>query len=191
MAPPHAERGADISAASGIGSLIVSGTPAFRNTILAMFSAGFATFALLYHVQPLLPVFSDDFGLGAAQSSLALSVTTGLMAPAMLVASAISENVGRKPVMVAAVIGSALLTCATSLAPSWPALLALRALTGLALACLPAVAMAYVAEEIAPSSIGAFKSSCLRVRSAAMKLAQLFPKSSPEGPGCCSLPRKL
>jgi len=56
--------------------------------------------------------------------------------------------------MVAAVIGSALLTCATSLAPSWPALLALRALTGLALACLPAVAMAYVAEEIAPSSIG-------------------------------------
>ncbi|MFI5015086.1 MAG: MFS transporter [Hyphomicrobiales bacterium] len=135
-------------------TLIKSGTAAFRNTILAMFSAGFATFALLYYVQPLLPVFSADFELGAAQSSLALSVTTGLMAPAMLIASAISEIVGRKPMMVVSVLASALLTLATSLAPSWPALLVSRALTGLSLACLPAVAMAYVAEEIAPPSIG-------------------------------------
>jgi YNFM family putative membrane transporter len=119
-----------------------------------LFCAGFVIFALLYYVQPLLPIFSADFGLGAAQSSLALSVTTGLMAPAMLIASSISENVGRKPVMVAAVLASALLTLATSFAPSWPTLLLLRALTGVSLACLPSVAMAYVAEEIATPSIG-------------------------------------
>jgi YNFM family putative membrane transporter len=135
-------------------ALVESGTTAFRNTILALFCAGFATFALLYYVQPLLPVFSESFGLGAAQASLALSVTTGLMAPAMLVAGAISETLGRKPVMVASVLASAFLTLATSFAPSWPALLALRAAAGISIAGLPAVAMAYVAEEIAPHSIG-------------------------------------
>jgi MFS transporter, YNFM family, putative membrane transport protein len=135
-------------------ALVKSGTTAFRNTILALFCAGFATFALLYYVQPLLPVFSESFGLGAAQASLALSVTTGLMAPAMLVAGAISETLGRKPVMVASVLTSALLTLATGFAPSWPALLALRAAAGITIAGLPAVAMAYVAEEIAPPSIG-------------------------------------
>src|SRR5579884_1513674 len=41
--------------------------------------------------------------------------------------------------------------------------------------------------EIAPSSIGAFRSSCLRDRTAAMKFAQLFPLSWPDGPGACSL----
>ena len=46
----------------------------------------------------------------------------------------------------------ATLGCAA--APSWGALLALRALTGLALSGLPAVAMAYLADEIAPSSLG-------------------------------------
>ena len=135
-------------------TLITSGTAAFRNTILAMFCAGFATFALLYYVQPLLPIFSAEFGLGAAQSSLALSLTTGLMAPSMLVASSISEIVVRKPVMVASVLSSSMLTILTSLVPGWPLLLLLRALTGIAIACLPAVAMAYVVEEIAPASIG-------------------------------------
>ena len=135
-------------------ALVRGGTRAFRNTILALFCAGFATFALLYYVQPLLPIFSDVFGLGAAQASLALSVTTGLMAPAMLIAGSISENVGRKPVMVASVLVSAALTLATSFAPNWTVLIALRAAAGLSLACLPAVAMAYVAEEIAPPSIG-------------------------------------
>ncbi len=138
----------------GTQARIASGSPAFRHSMLALFCAGFAIFALLYYVQPLLPMFSADFGLGAAQASFALSVTTGLMAPAMLIAGSISETIGRKPVMVGAVLASALLTLAASIAPSWPALLALRALTGLALACLPSVAMAYVAEEIDGPAVG-------------------------------------
>ena len=67
------------------------GTPEFRRTNLALFSAGFATFALLYCVQPLMPVFAREFHVSAAQSSLSLSLTTGLLAPAMIVAGAISE----------------------------------------------------------------------------------------------------
>jgi len=49
---------------------IHQGTPEFRRTNLALFSAGFATFALLYCVQPLMPVFARDFNVSAAESSL-------------------------------------------------------------------------------------------------------------------------
>lgn len=134
--------------------LIESGTPAFRRTNLAMFAAGFSTFALLYSVQPLLPLFAVEFQLGAAASSLALSVTTGMLAVAMLLASSLSDVWGRKPVMVVSLLASALLTLAAALAPSWPALLLLRTLLGLALSGLPAVAMAYVGEEMHPKSVG-------------------------------------
>ena len=63
--------------------MIHQGTPEFRRTNLALFSAGFATFALLYCVQPLMPVFAREFHVNAAQSSLPLSLTTGLIAPAI------------------------------------------------------------------------------------------------------------
>ena len=43
---------------------------------------------------------------------------------------------------------------ATAAAPGWPALLALRFLTGVALAGVPAVAMAYVSEEVDHASVG-------------------------------------
>lgn len=136
------------------GTPIAGGTAAFRAATLALACAGFTIFGLLYYVQPLLPAFSADFGVGAAQASFAVSVTTGVMAPAMLVASSVSEHVGRKPLMVLAILSSSGLTLAASLAPNWAVLLVLRALTGLSLACLPSIAMAYVAEEIATPALG-------------------------------------
>ena len=55
---------------------------------------------------------------------------------------------------VAALLASALLTIVAALVPSWHGFLALRALTGLTASGLPAVAMAYVGEEMHPRSIG-------------------------------------
>ncbi|WP_160000725.1 MFS transporter, partial [Roseomonas sp. 18066] len=133
---------------------IERGTAAFRRTNLAFLCAGFSTFALLYCVQPLLPAFSDGFQVSPAQAALALSLPTAVMAFAMLVASAASETLGRKPVMVVAVLGSALLTLAAAFAPGWFSFLILRALLGLMLSGLPAVAMAYIAEEVHPRSSG-------------------------------------
>ncbi|MCQ4034083.1 MFS transporter, partial [Klebsiella pneumoniae] len=42
------------------------GTPQFMRVTLALFSAGLATFALLYCVQPILPVLSNEFGVSPA-----------------------------------------------------------------------------------------------------------------------------
>lgn len=130
------------------------GTPAFRRTNLALFSSGFATFGLLYCVQPLMPAFSRAFDVDAATSSLSLSFTTGVLAVAMLFAGAISDAWGRKPIMVASLLGSSMLVLLTAMAPNWSSLLVLRALLGITLAGLPAVAMTYVSEEIHGESLG-------------------------------------
>jgi len=135
-------------------NLIHHGTPEFRRTNLALFSAGFATFALLYCVQPLMPVFAHEFHISAAQSSLSLSLTSGLLAPTMIVAGAVSEARGRKMIMVASLFSSALIMFACAFVVHWNALLALRALAGITFAGLPAISMAYLAEEVHPTSIG-------------------------------------
>ncbi|WP_232961062.1 MULTISPECIES: MFS transporter [Pseudomonas] len=123
-------------------------------TVLALFSGGFATFALLYCVQPMMPLLSKEFGINAAQSSLVLSVSTGMLALGLLVTGPISDRIGRKPVMVAALGCAALSTIASAVMPTWELVLATRALVGLSLSGLAAVAMTYLSEEIHPQHIG-------------------------------------
>ncbi|MBF0639935.1 MFS transporter [Pseudomonas protegens] len=133
---------------------IEKGTPMFMRTVLALFSGGFATFALLYCVQPMMPLLSRDFSINAAQSSLILSVATGMLAIGLLITGPVSDRIGRKPVMVAALLAAALCTIASALMPSWHGVLLMRALVGLSLSGLAAVAMTYLSEEIHPQHIG-------------------------------------
>ena len=130
------------------------GTPAFRRTNLALFAAGFATFGLLYCVQPLMPEFSRDYGVSEAGAAMSLSLTTGVLAFAMLFAGALSDAWGRKAVMVASLLSSAVLVLVSAWMPGWSALLAVRTLLGLTLSGLPAVAMTYLSEEMHAESIG-------------------------------------
>ncbi|MBS69834.1 MAG: MFS transporter [Pseudomonas sp.] len=134
---------------------ISRGTPAYRRATLALFCAGFATFALLYCIQPLLPMLAAHFSVSAASSSLALSLTTLSLALCLLISGALAESWGRKPVMAAALGLASLLGMASVLVDSWQLLLVLRALLGLALSGLPALAMAYVGEEFEPESLPA------------------------------------
>ena len=133
---------------------IRKGTPQFMRTSLALFSGGFATFALLYCIQPMMPVLSRDFSISAAQSSLALSVSTAMLALGLLVTGPLSDAIGRKPVMVVSLIAAALFTLASAAMPTWEGVLVMRALVGLALSGLAAVAMTYLSEEIHPHHLG-------------------------------------
>ncbi|WP_459207072.1 MFS transporter [Pseudomonas sp. MLB6B] len=133
---------------------IEKGTPAFMRTVLALFSGGFATFALLYCVQPMMPLLSHEFAINAAQSSLVLSISTAMLAIGLLITGPISDRIGRKPVMVFALLCAALATLASAVMPTWETVLATRALVGLSLSGLAAVAMTYLSEEIAPQHIG-------------------------------------
>ncbi|WP_238349451.1 MFS transporter [Pseudomonas sp. SWRI179] len=126
----------------------------FMRTVLALFCGGFATFALLYCVQPMMPLLSKEFSINAAQSSLVLSVATGLLAIGLLITGPISDRIGRKSVMVTALFAASLCTIASAMMPTWDGVLLLRALVGLSLSGLAAVAMTYLSEEIHPKHIG-------------------------------------
>ncbi|MBG0842681.1 MFS transporter [Ectopseudomonas toyotomiensis] len=134
---------------------LTRGSAGYRRATLALFCAGFATFAMLYCVQPLLPLLAAHFRVSAASSSLALSLTTLSLALCLLVSGALAESWGRKPVMAAALGLSAMLGIACALVEEWGSLLILRALLGLALSGLPALAMAYVGEEFDPEALPA------------------------------------
>jgi YNFM family putative membrane transporter len=130
------------------------GSAEFRRVNGALFAAGFATFTLLYCVQPLMPSFAASFALSPAMSSLSLSLTTLLLAPAMVVTSSLSEVWGRKRVMSLSLLFSAGLTLLAAAAPDWPTLLVFRTLLGLTLSGMPAVSMAYLSEEVEPGALG-------------------------------------
>jgi YNFM family putative membrane transporter len=132
---------------------IERGTPQFIRVTLALFSAGLATFALLYCVQPILPVLSQDFGISPAESSLSLSVSTGLLALGLMFTGPLSDAIGRKPVMVVALLLAAICTLICAFMTSWQGILLMRALIGLSLSGVAAVGMTYLSEEIHPSFV--------------------------------------
>lgn len=130
---------------------IKRGTPAFMRVTLALFSAGLATFALLYCVQPILPVLSADFGISPATSSLSLSISTIMLAVGLLFTGPLSDTVGRKNVMVVSLLLASICTLISTFMTSWHAVLIMRAMLGLSLSGVAAVAMSYLSEEIHPS----------------------------------------
>jgi YNFM family putative membrane transporter len=74
-----------------------------------MFVGGFCTFSMLYSMQPLMPMFAQDFALSPAAASSVLSVPTTGLALALIPASFLADKVGRKPVMNIALSLAALL----------------------------------------------------------------------------------
>ncbi|HTI02971.1 MAG TPA: MFS transporter [Acidisoma sp.] len=136
------------------GARVRHGTIAYRRIATALFLAGFATFSLLYCTQPLMPLFARHFHLSPAASSLSLSVSTGALAVSIVFAAMVSEGLGRRGLIFTSMAGAAILNVAAAFAPQWPLLLAARAAEGLVLGGVPAVAMAYLAEEIDPASLG-------------------------------------
>jgi YNFM family putative membrane transporter len=130
------------------------GSVGFRRISLAMFSAGLATFTTLYCVQALLPALAGQFHLSPAGASLAVSVSTGALAVGVIPLTALSEALGRTPLMTVSLFSSAALGILAALSPNFTVLLVLRALQGIALAGLQAVAMSYLAEELHRGSLG-------------------------------------
>ena len=133
---------------------IAAGSPDFRRINRAMAFGGFSVFALLYCVQPLMPLLAQDFSLTPAQSSLALSVSTATLAVALLLSGSVAERIGRKQLMVASMVGGALLTLLSAFAFDYTQLVGVRMLLGLVVGGLPAVAMAYLSDEVEGTSLG-------------------------------------
>ena len=126
------------------------GDRAYRRIAVALFAAGVATFALMYSTQALLPELARSFAISDADSTLSVSLTTAGLGVALLFTGPVSEVLGRTRLIHASLLASAIIGLACAVAPGWDMLLALRLLQGVALAGLPAVATAYLREEMHP-----------------------------------------
>ncbi|PHM60264.1 MFS transporter [Xenorhabdus ishibashii] len=125
----------------------------YLRVTLSFFAVGLATFALLYFVQPILPILSDEFNISPANSSLALSLSTGMLSLGLLITGPLSDAIGRKNVMAVSLIAASIFTLLSSVVTSWHGILFMRALVGLSLSGVAAVAMTYLSEEIHPSYV--------------------------------------
>ncbi|MBJ3785346.1 MFS transporter [Devosia sediminis] len=133
---------------------ISRGTPAFVRANIAFFLSAFSVFASLYSVQPLLPMFAQYWVRDAGTASLALSATTATMAFALISASMLADRLGRRRLIVGALLITALLGMLLPFTQVWWQLITLRTLMGLTLAGIPAVAMVYLSEEMDPDALG-------------------------------------
>ncbi|WP_339413863.1 MFS transporter [Photorhabdus cinerea] len=127
--------------------------PLYIRVTLSLFTVGLASFALLYFVQPILPMLSEDFGVSPATSSLSLSLSTGMLALGLLITGPLSDAIGRKNIMVTALSAAAIFTLLSAFMTSWYGILIVRVLVGLSLSGVAAVAMTYLSEEIHPNFV--------------------------------------
>lgn len=117
---------------------------------------GFCAFFNLYGPQSLLPSLGQEFAASPAQISLTMTATTFAIALSAPFAGAIADVLGRKRVIVAAMIVSTLPLLMIAFAPNLPMLILWRFLLGLALPPIFTVVVAYIGEEWpASQAIGA------------------------------------
>ena len=133
---------------------IQKGTKSFHKANWALFLAGFITFANLYVSQPLLPTFAKEFHVSPAVASLTLSVTTFALSISMIIVGSLSEAWGRKSLMTISIFAASIITLALAFSPNFETILVLRVIQGVVFAGLPAIAMAYLGEEMDPASLG-------------------------------------
>lgn len=120
----------------------------FWKIILSLLLASLFIFANLYAVQPLLPVFADEFQVSVSTASLSLSLTVIGLIFGLIVLGFFSDRNGRKRYITYALLGSAIPFFVIPLTDSFTVLLFLRFLQGFAMAGVPAAALAYISEEI-------------------------------------------
>ncbi|WP_168211881.1 MFS transporter [Ruania zhangjianzhongii] len=125
-----------------------SGDAEYLRITLALFFAGVATFATLYSTQAMLPEIATAFDIAPGEATLSLSVATIGLGLALLIAGPLSEAYGRTRLIHLSLTAAPLVGIGCALAPTWEGLLGLRLLQGIALAGLPAVATAYLREEL-------------------------------------------
>ncbi|MEO3792098.1 MFS transporter [Nonomuraea sp. B10E15] len=130
-----------------------------RRVSAAVAAAGLSSFALLYAPQPVLPQLAGAFRLDPGSASLAVGVATTALAVTVLPLAWLAGVAGRRRVILWSVLGSAVIGLLLPLAPSFPVLLAMRAVQGVAVAGFAGVAAAYLADRLGtarlPGAVGA------------------------------------
>lgn len=108
---------------------------------------GFCAFLNLYAPQSLLPLLAQEFSVTPADISLTMTATALAIAITAPFAGAIADVLGRKRVIVAAMLLLTIPTAMLAMSPSLSALIGWRFVQGLVLPPIFTVVVAYIGEE--------------------------------------------
>jgi MFS transporter, YNFM family, putative membrane transport protein len=115
--------------------------------ILAIGIAGFCTFMNLYSPQALLPMLAHDFGVSAVAISSTVAAAALAVALTAPFSGAAADVLGRKVVIVAAMVALSVPTLLVAFAPDVPTMVLWRFVQGMMLPPIFVVAIAYVGDE--------------------------------------------
>ncbi|MFN3657605.1 MAG: MFS transporter [Pseudolabrys sp.] len=110
--------------------------------------AGYCSFINLYSPQAILPLLSEEFGATAAGIATVMTASTLAVALIAPFSGTAADVLGRKRVIVAAMVVLAAPTVMAALAPTLPQLVFWRFVQGMTLPPIFAVAIAYIGEEL-------------------------------------------
>ena len=131
-----------------------------RRTVAAVFLAGVAVFLVLYETQGLLPAIREAYGIDGPTASLTVSATNVAMAVFLIPFSMLAGRIGHACQIGAGVIVAAILALILPFTPTPELLIAVRFLQGVAIASVPATAMAYLSlrlpSQALPGAIGVY-----------------------------------
>jgi MFS transporter, YNFM family, putative membrane transport protein len=124
------------------------GSSAYARLLAALFCAGVATFAQLYSPQAVLPLISAELNIGAAKAALTVSASTVGLAIGVIPWSVLADRIGRVKAISISVTFATAVGLLVPFAPTLDLLLTGRFIEGLAIGGVPAIAVAYLTEEV-------------------------------------------
>ncbi|MBN9645325.1 MFS transporter [Corynebacterium mendelii] len=165
----------DAVGGDGLPGGLVRGQRDYSRAVVAMLATGLASFNALYCTQSMLPTLVDSLGISPTTAALTVSATTGAMAVCIVPASILSERFGRGRVLTISAVAAVLIGLLLPFAPTAEILIALRAVQGVAIAGVPAVAMTWLAEEIHPDHLSRAMGVYIAGNSVGGLLGRLIP----------------
>jgi YNFM family putative membrane transporter len=118
---------------------------------IAIGFAAVSAFLNLYSPQAVLPFMAQEFGVGAAEASRVITASTLAVALTAPFAGALSDLLGRKRVILAAMVLLIVPTVMVALAPTLEQLIFWRFVQGLLLPPIFTVTIAYIGDEWPPA----------------------------------------
>lgn len=143
-----------------------SAAPAYGRTLIALLAAGIATFSQLYAIQAVLPQMSADWDLAPSQAALTVSFATTGVAAGVFPWAWAADRWGRFRCLRTALILAVVFGTLAAFMPNFESLLVVRFFSGVALAGVPVLTVAYVRELFSGAKAAAVASAYIAGTSA-------------------------
>lgn len=130
------------------------GSREHRLVMGCMLVGSIISFAIMYSPQPLISLFSKEYGVSPSTASFSISFTTLTLGIALLFVPMLSRAWGRKKTMNVSLILTSVFAIASAAFHNFNFFLFMRLLEGISIAGFPSVAIVYLNEEFHPKDIG-------------------------------------